>query len=419
MNRLRKKVRKLIRTNFAKIPDGLRANLERRMFQIHLDGLPKDIIFKLAETKEELEQAFKLLHDSYVREGFMEPKPSGLRITPYHALPTTTTLIAKRGPKVIATVSLIRQTSLGLPIQKAYDVSQIMSPGQQAVEISSLAIDPEFRGQDVQLLFWLSKYVLQYCYKYFAVDFMFVAIGPWHTDLYENIILFKRLHYVESYGFSNDNPAFVECLDLRNYSNELLSVYWNAPPERNVYAFIMVHQLLPSQFQFPKRAMYSVSDPVLTPELLNYFFSEKTNAFNEMTELQIATLHGIYKDFPEFRKVLPQTNVSLALQNHTRKVRFQVSCPAIFSMNGHEHIHESEVLQVSESGFMARIHHAVKPGDRVTAQVRINNIEVVEIHATAIWSNGQELSGFSLDHTVPAWEKLIAHLKNSQNKVTA
>ena len=419
INQVRKKVRKVIRKNFARLPDKLRANLERRMFQIHLDGLPKDIIFKLAETREELEAAFKLLHDSYVREGFMAPKPSGMRITPYHALPTTTTLVAKKGSKVIATVSLIRQTSLGLPIQKAYDVSQVMEPGQQAVEISSLAIDPEFRGKDVQLLFWLSKYVLQYCYKYFAVDFMFVAVGPWQLDLYENIILFKRLHYEPNYGFSNNNPAYIECLDLKNYSNELLSVYWNAPPERNVYAFIMVHQLPASQFHFPRRAMYSVSDPVLTPELLKYFFAEKTTAFSEMTELELATLHGIYKDFPEFRKVLPPTNVSMALQNHTRKMRFQVSCPAIFSMNGHEHIHESEVLQVSESGFMARLHHPVKPGDRVTVQVRINPIEDVEVHATAIWTNGKELSGFCLEHSVPAWEKLIAHLKNSQNKVSA
>jgi hypothetical protein len=413
--KIRKGIRKLIRTNFNKLPNDLRATLERRMFQIHLDGLPKDVIFKLAETKDELEQAFKLLHDSYVRAHYMDPKPSGMRITPYHALPTTTTLIAKVGTKVIATVSLIRQTNMGLPVQQIYDVSQIMEPGQQAVEISSLAIDPGYRGKDAQILFWLSKYVLTYCYKYFSVDFMFVAIGPWHADLYENIILFKRLHYVEKYSFSNGVPAAVGYIDLRNYSNELLKVYWDAPIERNVYAFIMVHQLPPAQFHFPKRAVYSVSDPVLTPELFSHFFSE---TFKDLTEIQLSILHGIYKDFPEYKKVLPSVSPALQLK-HTRKMRFQVSCPAVINVEGQQHMHESEVLQVSESGFMARLQHLVKPGDRLTAQIRINHIEVAEIHATAVWTNGHELAGFKLDHTVPAWDKLIAHLMNSQNKVSA
>ncbi|MES2526666.1 MAG: hypothetical protein V4598_06240 [Bdellovibrionota bacterium] len=411
---MKKQIRKIIRKNFNRIPDKLRARLERRMFQINLDGLPSDFIFKLAETKDELEQAFTLLHDSYVREGFMKPKPSGMRVTPYHALPTTTTLIAKVGSKVIATVSLIRQTSLGLPIQQACDLSSVIGPGQQAVEISALAIHPEYRGKDAQILFWLSKYVLQYSYKYFGVDYMFVAIGPWNADLYENIILFKRLHFIEKYAFSNNAPAVVAYLDLKNYSNDLLSVYWNAPPERNVYAFIMVHQLSPKQFQFPKRAVYSVSDPVLTPELLKHFLG-----IMELTDIQLATLHGIYKDFPEYKKVLPPTNVHMELQSRTRKIRFQVNCPAIFSMNGNQHIHESEVLQVSESGFMARVEHNVNPGDEVIAQVRTNTIEVIELHATAVWSNGNGLSGFRLDKTVASWEKFIAHLKNSQNKVSA
>lgn len=416
---IRKKLRKLVRNNFNRIPDALRARLERRMFQIHLGGLPKDIVFKLAETKEELEAAFGLLHDCYVREGYMLPKPSGLRVTPYHALPTTTTLIAKKENKVIATVSLIRQTGLGLPIETAYDVSKVMAPGQQAVEISALAIAPEFRGKDAQILFWLSKYVLQYCYKYFAVDFMFIAMGPWKADLYENIILFERLHFIEKYKFSNNAPAVIAYLDLKNYSNKLLSVYWDAPIERNVYAFIMIHQLPADQFQFPKRAIYTVSDPVLTPDLLRYFFAEKTTAFTDLTELQLATLHSIYKDYPEYRKVLPPSNILVDSLKWTRKIRFQVSCPAVISMNGNKHIHESEVLQVSESGFMARVQHNVSPGDEVFAQVRINNIEVIELQATAIWSNGEGLSGFKIVEIVPAWKKLISHLTNSQNKVSA
>ena len=33
------------------------------------------LIFKIAETREELEACFRLLHDVYVSQGFMEPDP--------------------------------------------------------------------------------------------------------------------------------------------------------------------------------------------------------------------------------------------------------------------------------------------------------------------------------------------------------
>ncbi len=53
------------------------------------------LVLKIAETRTELEACFSLLHDAYVESGFMKPDPSGMRVTIYHALPTTTRLCAK------------------------------------------------------------------------------------------------------------------------------------------------------------------------------------------------------------------------------------------------------------------------------------------------------------------------------------
>ena len=49
---------------------------------------PKTLVVKLAETKHEVAAALGLLHDTYVREGYMKPHPSGMRLTIYHALPS-------------------------------------------------------------------------------------------------------------------------------------------------------------------------------------------------------------------------------------------------------------------------------------------------------------------------------------------
>ena len=69
---------------------------------------------KVAETREELEACFTILHDAYVASGFMKPDPSGMRVTIYHALPTTTTLCAKWEGRVVGTISMIREGVFGV-----------------------------------------------------------------------------------------------------------------------------------------------------------------------------------------------------------------------------------------------------------------------------------------------------------------
>jgi hypothetical protein len=64
-----------------------------------------------------------LLHDAYVAAGFMKPAVSGLRVTIYHALPTTTTLCAKFDGQVVGTLSLIRESVFGFPLQAIFDLT--------------------------------------------------------------------------------------------------------------------------------------------------------------------------------------------------------------------------------------------------------------------------------------------------------
>ena len=90
---------------------------------------PARLTLKLAETQEELEACFKLLHDAYVSAGFMTPDESGMRVTIYHALPTTTTLLAKYDDRVVGTLSLIRESPLGFPLQKIFDIEAIRQAG--------------------------------------------------------------------------------------------------------------------------------------------------------------------------------------------------------------------------------------------------------------------------------------------------
>lgn len=53
------------------LPSALRKKLIRSKFQL-ADDLPSELELKIAETKSEIEQALKLVHDSYVELGYME-----------------------------------------------------------------------------------------------------------------------------------------------------------------------------------------------------------------------------------------------------------------------------------------------------------------------------------------------------------
>ncbi len=84
---------RVVRNSVSRLPKSWRFKLFRSMVQCDPAPDPR-LELKIADTQEELEACFALLHDAYVAAGFMKPDPSGMRVTPYHALPTTTTLCA-------------------------------------------------------------------------------------------------------------------------------------------------------------------------------------------------------------------------------------------------------------------------------------------------------------------------------------
>ena len=110
------------------LPRFLRDRWARRQLRLDRLGL-EGLHFKPAETHEEFAQAFQILHDRYVAEGLMRPTRSRQRVTLQHALPTSSVLIGVRNGRVAATVSLLTDSALGLPLGKALDYAAVVPPG--------------------------------------------------------------------------------------------------------------------------------------------------------------------------------------------------------------------------------------------------------------------------------------------------
>ena len=185
------------------------------------------LVFKIAETREELEACFRLLHDAYVRRGYMKPDPSGMRVTIYHALPTTTTLCALFDGKVVGTISLIRESAIGFPLQRIFDLTSVRAKRGNIAEVSALAIHPAFQGLGGMVLLPLMKFLYEYCTTLFDTRHLVIAVNPKHIETYESLLFFRRLsaNVVPSYDFANGAPAVGATLDLK-HAPEILRKYY-------------------------------------------------------------------------------------------------------------------------------------------------------------------------------------------------
>ena len=411
ISRLRFLVHQAARKLFSMLPQGRRHDIYRSF--VECDPAPNQrLVLKIAETKEELEACFKLLHDAYVSSGFMTPDPSGMRVTIYHALPTTTTLCAKLDDQVIGTLSLIRESAIGFPLQRIFDLTEIREKAGYIAEVSALAIHPKFRRTGGTILFPLMKFMYEYCTTFFDTRHLVIAVNPRHIEMYESLLFFRRLNanMVENYDFVNGAPAVGATLDLKYAPEILRKAYANKPPRRNLYHYFK-ETTLPN-IQIPRRRFFTTNDPVLTPDLIDYFFNERTTVFADLSERKKTLLHLIY-DLPEYRKVLPPTANIPSESQHRQHQRFSVKCPARLVISDDEEPINLEINDVSRYGFHARTSRKVPPNQFLTAIIRLGANETSRLTVQAV--NGSDIDdkhycGFSIGEPDLIWRKFVTAL---------
>lgn len=250
--------------------------------------------FRVARTVDELAAAYSILHDSYVDMDYMTPHDSGMRILKYYALPTTTTLIALYDDKVVGTISIIRRGSFGLPMEKQFDISASIDPSKVVAEVSSLAIDKKFRARRGELFFPLLKYFWEYTQSFMRLDSIVITVNPRMSDFYEGFLGFKLLKNskITKYDFANGHPGVGLWYDLAAAPSLMHSYYDRKKDQGNLYKYFLETKL--SHFVFPNRDFYKSSDPVMTKDMLYYFFAYKSNVIHKLSKTEKMGLISSY-----------------------------------------------------------------------------------------------------------------------------
>jgi hypothetical protein len=363
----------LARAALGSLPRDTRFALYRRM--VSCDSSPDARLdLGIAATQADLEACFALLHDAYVASDFMRPDPSGLRVTPYHALPTTTTLYARFDGKIVGTLSIIREGVFGFPMQAVFDLTAVRAQAGRIAEISALAIHPRHRSTSGTILFPLMKFMYEYCTKYFDTRHLVIAVNPKHVEMYESLLYFQRLQaqVVANYDFVNGAPAVGATLDLAAAPEVFRSAYGGCRPDKNLHRYFT--QLTLPNIHFPERPYFTTNDPVMSPALLDYFFNRRTHVFDQLDERRRHLLHAIYPE-EAYRSVLPAlAQAASAMAPLRRHRRHSLKCPATLATR-HDGLRvvELEIIDVSLHGFLARTTARLPSGTYGAVRVQLGH----------------------------------------------
>ncbi len=362
-NKLKSNRRSLLRIIISIFPTKIRHRFIRNHVRVDANVV-NAFEFKIADTVDELEQAFRILHDAYVEQGYMHESKSGLRFLKYFALPSTTTIIAKKDNEVVGTMSIIRRSRMGLPMETIFNLNQLTQLDSEVAEISSLAVGKKYRGQRGEVFLPLCRFLHQYCVQYMKIRYMVIAVHPSMSELYRALFGFQDLknffltkrdseeYQVKQYSFANGNPAVPLILDLENLYSFLKKAGSQSIMQNSLFTFFFKRQF-PSM-QFPIRFSELNIDPVLSLKSIQYFLqlTLKDGWFQQLSPEEIDLLNKIY-----FGRVQ---------QFATAKSMFFRQSRLIYSFKGKLEIHGSsrltqslylnvEVMDISKNGLSLQI----------------------------------------------------------------
>ena len=173
-----------------------------------------------ATTLEDLVGAYRLTHDVFLRQGYILPDETGIRIRPFEALPETATFIAKSGEEVVGVTSIVIDSpELGLPTDKAFKVEldRLRAQGRKICEGTNWLVADSYRNSAVMTE--LMRCSFAHALAVGCTDFL-GTVSPGHAKFF-NLLGFEQISDVRSYSKEIEDPVVVVRFDLSALSKVL------------------------------------------------------------------------------------------------------------------------------------------------------------------------------------------------------
>jgi len=169
-----------------------------------------------AASRDELQRAFHLVYGSYFQRGYIAADPSEVRLSLFNAFPSTVTFVSLLDGDLIATVTLVPDTPVGLPMDDIYheEVQALRQQGRHLAEVTMLADRRRRLRRSLPMLLQMMKSIFDYATLVLKADDLCITINPRHETYYERLLLFEPLGGMKTYPSVRNNPALAKRLDL-------------------------------------------------------------------------------------------------------------------------------------------------------------------------------------------------------------
>lgn len=269
-----------------------------KLLEMRIDEIDRPAV-KIAENIDEYKQVFSLVHDSYLRMGYLgTPKPHGMLFGIHTLLPETVIFVAKSYLTVFSTLTEIFDTDpFGLPMDELYreELDGLRSRGRKIVELSALVTPVDFRWRNVFM--YINKMMYQYSISR-GVDDLCIAVNPKHARFYKQILLFEDFGPERHYPKVNA-PAVALRVNMDSIQERLKSIYDGLDFEFDVHAYL--HGEADLRVSKEKSAVLPAEDTTengnsnWTPENVKYFLHLEKSISDGLNRSQKEFLLSSYR----------------------------------------------------------------------------------------------------------------------------
>lgn len=352
------------------------------------------LIIRLAHSREEFEEAFRLLHLARVEHGLEKPgAPNALWLTKHHALPSTNTIVALREGKVVAAACLFGESAYRLPMESHLDLHNFRENLEgRLAELSLPAFHPAHardEGLRLALFHFAFCFGASYCHYDGLVTEVPVAWAQEHSAELQYERIFEPMH--------GRQVLFLNAREGRDYRAKL-------PPGFRC------------DFQFPEKKFFLVAHQSMEPAVLDYLFNERTRLLSSLDDYELRVLKNIY-DYGEYAKILPARALAMPEKKSPRFPRFPMNCEG-FLVNSRGQRENVQVIDVSREGIKIRSDYAFDRGESYMLTVFVGVNKKTELIVRGIWADdAASISGLEVKSFDRAWGELIDYLEKDYLRV--
>jgi hypothetical protein len=260
------------------------------------------VTYKIAVEKHEYEDAFRLVWDNYVETGLQQDDESGMRFTKYHLMPETKVFIAnyhealaaqrpdlfKGDGKVVGTVTLVVDSPMGLPMEEfcGDEIAKMRAEGRKLAEVIAFALNPEYTKYKVFM--HMFKLLFQFSELKGITDIC-CSVTERHIRFYRKVLLFNPIGELVPYSAAYKLKVQGHTVNIKEVNKKGKELYSGKEFDADLHRFFFTDSFNRAKGE----------GKPLSPDLLKYFVSEKTNFIDSLEEKDLSLLRSAYNDIGE------------------------------------------------------------------------------------------------------------------------